>query len=773
MAPILEKVLHHIQAPLHCALHVNLTFARDVENIVKVTLMDWLVGRQCNDVLESLHSLEIRFGHAGFGSGPLYFTLSGSARIHGSFDSGGWKSFSQVLERISRVIKCSTARRFVTSLKLGGYATSPYFLGTADFAAQLGQIGPITHLEMEQYAKATDSDIIWEALRGTNPHLSSAFSTVRNLVFRDMRPEDIDGLVNTALNPSKARQSLTSGDQVKTLDNVEIHVEGRAFEVAEILAKELRKDSRIGKVLLAKEGCTEPAESDSSPRRLVDAAPIHQLPFELLIHIIHQVSQDYEGIKSYYRSLYSLSAVCRHWKLAIRSAPQLWTKLSADSSDTALAKILEQGSNRALDVECMYGRHSRSYERALHFSNTVGPTADRWRSLVMVFTPHSFESSARRILQRRFLSLEKLSFECNDLDGDLLVPDMNLFGGMSPNLKEVRINAVQCRWSQPTFKGLELIQLVRPEFVSMNALLDMLRDSPQLQSLGLWGCKFRTRSSADVPRVFLPKLRVLSIHFFSRIMAPTIQSFLNSIQTPLRCAFHVDLALARDKETIVKLILQDQLLATISQATLESLNNLELRFGSFESETTPFHCILPGSTTIHRSFDYGGWKTYCQVLECAGPTIQRLRASGFSTRLTLGSAATGSSFLGNADFASQLGQLGPIAHVKLDQYAESTESESDIIYEALRGTHPHLSSSFSAIQNLVFRYTRSEDIKRLIGAALRDKNIYHSLVSSTQTKTLDSIETQVEQQYFEEADILTKELRENSRIGKIRLYITL
>ncbi|KAG9011076.1 hypothetical protein FRB90_007490 [Tulasnella sp. 427] len=267
-------------------------------------------------------------------------------------------------------------------------------------------------------------------------------------------------------------------------------------------------------------------------------------------------------------------------------------------------------------------------------------------------------------------------------------------------------------------------------------------------------------------------------------MGPTLENFLNCIRAPLHCALHVDLLFARDQEVIVQFSLQDWLREDICKAVLESLNSLELRFGYNESESTyvhnirmgynesssiPLHCILSGSITIHRSFDSGGLKAHCKILECIDQMIRPFRALGFSTKLNLGGAA--SYFL--ADFVAQLGQLPPFTHLELAQYTETTGSGYNIIYEALRGADPHLSFSFSAIRDLVFRDTTPENIKRLIGAALGDHSTSDSLAFATRKKTLDKVEIHIEQRHFEEAEILVKELRDDRRIGEVSLYVTL
>ncbi|KAG8990256.1 hypothetical protein FRB90_001843, partial [Tulasnella sp. 427] len=483
-------------------------------------------------------------------------------------------------------------------------------------------------------------------------------------------------------------------------------------------------------------------ERSTNTARRSDVVPIHQLPFELLLYVFQQSFRSYRTNKQYYREIFRLSRVCKHWNLVIQASPQLWSKVTGYATVAALSNILELGSSYPIEVECTVRRYNRSQpsrQQVLHFFKTVGYTANRWRSLALELGWSPVIDVIRSILQLEAPDLQILILK--DEEPRLDFSQVELFRGTSPKLKSVTVGGVYFRWSQPAFKGLETLCLERLKLDSIEILLDMLRDCPQLRSLDVKRCDFLAYPSREIPQVSLPYLADLSLDFSVNFMGPTLNRVLQHIQAPPHCALHIDLAHARDRMEVIKVSFK-WLLERHSKATLETLEHLELRFGHCVSEPPgPFDFTLSGSSSIKGSFRFGGPRDYCQVVTC----IAEARPLSL-TRLSFISLNLGPfihELLCNDGFTDQLRRLSPITHLELEQ--EFGYIETNPVFRIFRGMDP---------------------IKALVQAAIEPPLSSNTIAVETHWRTLERVAIYTKDSWFGETEILVEALREEHRIAQ-------
>ncbi|KAG8996053.1 hypothetical protein FRB90_012835 [Tulasnella sp. 427] len=246
LAPKLNRLLKHIQAPPHCTLQIDLANARDTKEVITVSFA-WLLARHSKAVLKGMETLELRFGHSvSEPPGPFDFSFSGSTSIKGRFRFGGPKDYSQVVACIVKAIAHSVAPIISTSLNLGPFIAE--LLSNDEFADRLSELPPITHLELEQEFGYIEANPVFQIFRGMDPNNSSSFSAIRNLTIRDTSPNIVKGLVQAALDPPLTSQDITFETYGRTLERVKIYTRVSWFAEMEILVEALREDFRIAQV---------------------------------------------------------------------------------------------------------------------------------------------------------------------------------------------------------------------------------------------------------------------------------------------------------------------------------------------------------------------------------------------------------------------------------------------------------------------------------------------------------------------------------------------
>lgn len=233
-----EQLLEYISAPAQCSLSISLVDTVGEQDSLVVAFCDWLFGRQTRAVLEGVDGFKLGYNNSTGGlGGPADFELlSGSASIKGRIIGCTPEDMGYVLEYIRSLFQQSTATETFTTLSLSSEAVK--LLDNNEIFIQLEEFPSITHLELVEPQRSS-LDLRDKNVSGRSAgRTASLFSTVRNIVLRQVSPNDIMDILSFSM--SKCR--------VKYLDLVEIHIKGEDFDKAEPVVEALRNNPSIGKV---------------------------------------------------------------------------------------------------------------------------------------------------------------------------------------------------------------------------------------------------------------------------------------------------------------------------------------------------------------------------------------------------------------------------------------------------------------------------------------------------------------------------------------------
>ncbi|KAG8945257.1 hypothetical protein FRC04_001097 [Tulasnella sp. 424] len=499
-------------------------------------------------------------------------------------------------------------------------------------------------------------------------------------------------------------------------------------------------------------------------RRSNGAPPVHQLPTKLLLHIFQNVLHPQQPGPNYYHNVCTLSEVCIRWCFVIQNSPQLWKTVWADLKEEGLRKVLQRSSGHLINVEFSISpmgieQDSEEYWEAL--LRTLGSVSERWCTLVLNGLEYVCEDSIKDILQLPAANLERLVLDddCVELD----ISDIELFGGNSPKLKDLRVVGIECKWSQTAFKGLENLSLSWLIFTSLKPVLNILRDCPQLQKLEFCDCDVSNDLPARTLPVSLPHLQVLQVIFNDDSQQTNATGqFLDHISAPLHCALYACPFDGWDGVDPLSAAFGKWLFGRQTHAILEGLDGLELRLGHHQSSGYLLDFdLFSGSSTIS-----GGvrWTLEApQALACIGRVLQRSRKS--DTFATLKICAEAVKHLKRAELVSQLNRLPPITRLELLALHKTFQ---DTGIEGLFRCFV-----FSKVERLVFQRTAPDIVMKIVRAALPEHGAETNSAAGNTMKCLDYLEIHVEGHDFDQAEKVVEVLRDNPRIGKVDLYVAL
>ena len=202
--------------------------------------------------------------------------------------------------------------------------------------------------------------------------------------------------------------------------------------------------------------------------------PVNRLPVEVL--------QQIPSWLPYVREIVVASHVCRYWRAAFISYPDLWTFIDC-KSERATHTFLERSRVAPLDI-CI--RPGYSFDA---FAHTL-PHFQRWASLdVMVLreeigpvlAPLSWPGPA----PKKFYNLSIIPMI--GYGGGLVPSKGDIFGGVIPSLHYLSLSNLEVdihKLSTPNLTHLFLAG-TRSEFIDMATLLDFLERSPLLEDFEL------------------------------------------------------------------------------------------------------------------------------------------------------------------------------------------------------------------------------------------------------------------------------------------------
>ncbi|KAG8917964.1 hypothetical protein FRC01_002110, partial [Tulasnella sp. 417] len=249
-------------------------------------------------------------------------------------------------------------------------------------------------------------------------------------------------------------------------------------------------------------------QSDVELRRKHNAAlPVHSLPVELFLQVIHHDLQCFleHSYRGYYLHVVGLSGVCSYWYNVIRDSPPIWAQVNSLDSPNIVEMAFQRSSSHLMDIKI---HEVRDQEHIQLFINSILPHTNRWRSMD-AFTACSLMSLLTTALDKPALNLEKLCLV--DQDTMSSNDEIDLFGGITPKLKDLILNGVSARWDSELVHGLKFIDLSWIKFSSTKTVLDILSHSPQLQRAIVWRCtteSISTNSSYSIQLSQLSSLRI-------------------------------------------------------------------------------------------------------------------------------------------------------------------------------------------------------------------------------------------------------------------------
>jgi hypothetical protein len=249
--------------------------------------------------------------------------------------------------------------------------------------------------------------------------------------------------------------------------------------------------------------------------------PVNRLPVEILQRI--------PSSPPYVCGIVTISHVCRYWRAAFLSYPDLWTFLQCRSKRATRA-FLQRSQSAPLYI-CIRPGYSTGA-----FGYTIAHT-QRWASLdVMVprkeidpvLTALSGPGPAPKLYNLSVLPIR--------YDGNLVTSNGDILGGVTPSLQRLALSNLKFDIHQLTIPNLTHLSLTstRTKFVTMTVLLNFLERSPLLEGFELnYPCP-----SGDIAH---PDHVVSLKHLHRIILWHTSSKFLNHLVLPdgIECELNI------------------------------------------------------------------------------------------------------------------------------------------------------------------------------------------------------------------------------------------
>ncbi|KAG8900793.1 hypothetical protein FRC00_011137 [Tulasnella sp. 408] len=279
------------------------------------------------------------------------------------------------------------------------------------------------------------------------------------------------------------------------------------------------------------------------------ALPIHYLPAELLVQIIRHVVRPFlqKNKADYYQYIINLSGVCSHWYGVMRESPPLWNQVHASDSPNIVGMALERSSSHLLDITIDASAYQkRGLSDTQDFINMIILHRSRWRT-VDVSVPSSWIQLVTAALREPALTLEKLSV--TDQDSMLGTHEVELFGGIESQLKNLTLNGVSTRWNSGTLHDLKFIDLSWIHFPSTKTILDILSYSHRLQKAIISRCSTGETVTDSSDSIRLSRLSFLRIDL-GRLEAN--ESILDNVKVPRWCCLAISFPTGEEVDGILR-----------------------------------------------------------------------------------------------------------------------------------------------------------------------------------------------------------------------------
>lgn len=262
-------------------------------------------------------------------------------------------------------------------------------------------------------------------------------------------------------------------------------------------------------------------------------APIHQLPEEILIHILLLVIEDVsEPLYSRYRLLHPLREVSTHWNNLILNTSAFWAMVFYIDLPAHTRRVLGRSKEHPLDVVGDRGGlvtvppdRPHPITRWRHpgeFVREILPHAHRWRS-------------ARLSLLSEEIPVLDLGHPAPLLESfDLWCDPVLITEGFldTPRLRNLDLHGVEVPWSAGVMSNLRWLSLKNPKGVTggIDQVLQGLSGIPLLETLSLdYGSVHASGTLINAhPRILLPHLHTLRLYFLPYAFMHTLLSHIDA-----------------------------------------------------------------------------------------------------------------------------------------------------------------------------------------------------------------------------------------------------
>ncbi|KAG8890013.1 hypothetical protein FRB98_001448 [Tulasnella sp. 332] len=203
------------------------------------------------------------------------------------------------------------------------------------------------------------------------------------------------------------------------------------------------------------------------------AAPIHQLPYELLVKVFFFTVQGSDA--SYFSQLHKLAQVSSKWLQLIKGTPSLFGYVTTDGTMEDALRALRLSKDTPLDVKCYMNVPSGPVRWLEDLIEILLPQAYRWRSIELGDAHYTL---ANRILSQPAPQIRDIHITCINY-----VKAISLDPPTVGRLRYLTLNLVTVQWDPSKLKGLKVLELVSIE--NRLSLLEIIDASRGLEVLHL------------------------------------------------------------------------------------------------------------------------------------------------------------------------------------------------------------------------------------------------------------------------------------------------
>ncbi|KAG8921903.1 hypothetical protein FRC00_008064 [Tulasnella sp. 408] len=237
---------------------------------------------------------------------------------------------------------------------------------------------------------------------------------------------------------------------------------------------------------------------------------IHDLPIELLSHIISLSVQNYFASIT---RMQNLCLVCSRWRDVVEGTPELWCRITSADPLPGVRKAIDSSRDYPLDIG--YGNRAHPNRSGPEdFLSAVYPHAWRWRRASIVLGLGS-ENLLQRWTAGKAPRLESLTIT---LDTRVPTPLTLFEGAPLPCLRTLQLRSVPLVWDGQQLFNLRKLEILAEKQIppSLSSVLSVLRETHRLEDFVCVGSLSQTPGdeSDAVPQhsIPLPALKKLRIH---------------------------------------------------------------------------------------------------------------------------------------------------------------------------------------------------------------------------------------------------------------------